>query len=208
MFCAFSSTPVTSHTRPRSGSCTTNGPPGDLPPPDPLLLVAQVHGGVLQAGGQGAGAGPRFLATLWSANYYGSSVADRYKSLIKIFPDFFSRKFNVLLLHFSWKKVMDLKDVLVGENDEWFSWLHPPLDRWPSFLLSCTSQATCTGVACTQRGHKEFSHISLHWKFRSDRRPKLCLCSGFIDFIVSPTLNVCGDVISLVAGRWNSWIFK
>merc|ERR1719400_2347277 len=24
---------------------------------------------------------------------------------------------------------------------------------------------------------------------------------GFIDFIVSPTLNVCGDVISLVAGR-------
>ena len=54
---------------------------------------------------------------------------------------------------------MDLKDVLVGENDEWFSWLHPALDHWPSFLLSCTSQAPCTGLACTERGHAEFSDI-------------------------------------------------
>ena len=62
-FCAFSSTPVTSPTQQRSGTCTTNGLPGETANLHGLL-VAQVHGGVLQAGGQGAGAGPRFLATL------------------------------------------------------------------------------------------------------------------------------------------------
>ena len=94
---------------------------------------------------------------------------------------------------------MEVKDVLLGENDEWFSWVssvHPSVDRWPSFLLRCTPESACTGVAlnfpillppcCT---HLTNFPIKMH------------IFSGFIDFIVSPTLNVCGDVISLVAGR-------
>ena len=75
----------------------------------------------------------------------------------------------------------------------------------PSYLAAHHHSA-CTGVALKEATLNfpillppSYTCTDLTLKF--NRRIKMHLCSGFIDFIVSPTLNVCGDVISLVAGR-------
>ena len=73
------------------------------------------------------------------------------------------------------------------------------------FVLCCV--CVCLWFFCTR------ICVRVHWLHRGTPLV-LCVCdfclflclpetiSGFIDFIVAPTLGVCGDVISLVAGRY------
>ena len=44
-----------------------------------ISCAGQVYGGVLQAGGHGAGAGPRLLPAVRPAEHHGASVADRWE---------------------------------------------------------------------------------------------------------------------------------
>ena len=85
-------------------------------------------------------------------------------------------------------------------------WLHraTPVKFWVCAML-CV--CVCLWFFCTR------ICVRVHWLHRGTPLV-LCVCdsclflcwpetiSGFIDFIVAPTLGVCGDVISLVAGRY------